>query len=58
MRCFLIHEKTDNGYSRYAPGPPGCVAADDGLPETKALLGRAIVAMPAAAAEYLEVPAA
>jgi len=71
MKYVVIYEKTGTGYSCYAPDLPGCAAAGDDLPETKALMERAIemhlagmredgdpIPEPTTAAEYLEVPAA
>ena len=69
MKYVVIYEKTSTGYSCYAPDLPGCIAAGDDLPETKALMERAIemhlagmredgdpIPVPTTAAEYLEVP--
>jgi predicted RNase H-like HicB family nuclease len=71
MKYLVLYEKTGNGYSCYAPDLPGCVAAGDDPPETKALMERPIethltglrkdgnpAPEPTTAAEYLEVPAA
>jgi predicted RNase H-like HicB family nuclease len=71
MKYVVIYEKTNTGYSCYAPDLPGCVAAGDDVPETKALMARAIglhlagmredgnpIPEPTTAAEYLEVPVA
>jgi predicted RNase H-like HicB family nuclease len=38
----VIYEKTNTGYSCYAPDFPGCIAAGNSLPETKARMQRAI----------------
>jgi predicted RNase H-like HicB family nuclease len=69
MKYVAIYEKTNTGYSCYAPDLPGCIAAADDLAETKALMERAIemhlaglredgdpIPAPSTAAEYLEVP--
>ncbi len=68
MKYVVIYEKTNTGYSCYAPDLPGCVAAGDDLAETKALMERAIemhlvgmredgdaIPIPTTAVEYLEV---
>ena len=43
MQYAILIEKTDNGYSAYAPDLPGCVAAGDTQAEVEALLREAIV---------------
>ena len=40
---LVLIEKTDNGYSAYAPDLPGCVAATDTRTEAEDLLREAIV---------------
>jgi predicted RNase H-like HicB family nuclease len=42
MKFAVIYEKTDTGYSCYAPDLPGCIAAGDDLQDTKTLMHRAI----------------
>lgn len=42
MKYAIIIEKTDNGYSGYAPDLPGCVSAGDSVEETKTLLREAV----------------
>ena len=42
MRYAVVIEKTDNGYSAYAPDLPGCVAAGDSRAETARLIREAI----------------
>jgi predicted RNase H-like HicB family nuclease len=69
MKYVVIYEKTNTGYSCYAPDLPGCIAAGGNLRETKVLMERAIeihlagmrvdgdpIPAPTTAAEYLEVP--
>lgn len=68
MRYTIILEKTDTGYSAYAPDLPGCIAAGDGYDEAVQLMREAIefhlegmrlngepVPDPAAVAETVEV---
>ena len=43
MKYAAVIEKTDNGYSAYAPDLPGCVAAGDTPAETEQLIREAIV---------------
>ena len=43
MQYAILIEKTDNGYSAYAPDLLGCVAAGDTQAEVEALLREAIV---------------
>ena len=42
MRYTIILEKTDTGYSAYAPDLPGCIAAGDSYDETVQLMREAI----------------
>jgi predicted RNase H-like HicB family nuclease len=42
MRYAAIFEKTDTGYSAYAPDVPGCAAVGDTLEETKQQLASAL----------------
>ena len=42
MKYTIIIEKTDNGYSAYAPDLPGCVAAGDSFEEVQELMQEAI----------------
>ena len=42
MTYAVVIEKTDNGYSAYAPDLPGCVAAGDSRAETERLIREAI----------------
>jgi predicted RNase H-like HicB family nuclease len=42
MQYVVVLERTDNGYSAYAPDLPGCVAAGDTLEETETLMREAI----------------
>jgi predicted RNase H-like HicB family nuclease len=42
MRYAAIFEKTDTGYSAYAPDVPGCAAVGDTLEETKQQLAEAL----------------
>lgn len=41
-RYTIILEKTDDGYSAYAPDLPGCIAAGDTYDETVQLMREAI----------------
>ncbi len=43
MRYAILIEKTNNGYSAYAPDLPGCVAAADIQAEAETLSREAIV---------------
>lgn len=43
MKYAILIEKTDNGYSAYAPDLPGCVAAADTRAEVEELIREAIV---------------
>ena len=42
MKYAVVIEKTDNGYSAYAPDLPGCIAAGDSRAETERLIREAI----------------
>ena len=42
MKYAVIYERTDTGYSAYAPDLPGCVAAGATLRETEELMREAI----------------
>ena len=42
MRYAVVIERTENGYSAYAPDPPGCIAAGDSRAETERLIREAI----------------
>ena len=42
MKYVIISEKTDNGYSAYAPDLPGCIAAADTKIEVEELIREAI----------------
>ena len=42
MKYTVVIEKTDNGYSAYAPDLPGCIAAADSVPEVEQLIREAI----------------
>ena len=42
MRYAVIYERTDTGYSAFAPDLPGCVAAGATLRETERLMREAI----------------
>jgi predicted RNase H-like HicB family nuclease len=42
MRYTIIVERTDDGYSAYAPDLPGCIAAGDTHDETVELMREAI----------------
>jgi predicted RNase H-like HicB family nuclease len=42
MRVLLLMEKTDTGYSAYAPDVPGCVAAGATLEGTERLMREAL----------------
>ena len=43
MTYTILIEKTDNGYSAYAPDLPGCVASADTRSEVEKLIREAIV---------------
>lgn len=42
MSYAVVIERTDNGYSAYAPDLPGCIAAGDSRAETERLIREAI----------------
>ena len=42
MKYAVIYEKTNTGYSAYAPDLPGCIAAGDTIEETAQLMREAI----------------
>ena len=42
MKYAVIYEKTNVGYSAYAPDLPGCIAAGDTIEETAQLMREAI----------------
>ena len=69
MRFAVVFEKTDNGWSAYAPDLPGLGVAGSTMDETRKLLREAIelhiedlratgqpVPAPASQADYVEVP--
>ena len=43
MKYTVVIERTDNGYSAYAPDLPGCVAAGDSVVEVEELIREAII---------------
>ena len=43
MKYSVVIEKTDNGYSAYAPDLPGCIAAGDSQVEVAELIREAII---------------
>ena len=43
MKYAILIEKTNNGYSAYAPDLPGCIAAADARAEVETLPREAIV---------------
>ena len=43
MQYSVVIEKTDNGYSAYAPDLPGCIAAGDSQVEVEELIREAII---------------
>ncbi|MCY3667251.1 MAG: type II toxin-antitoxin system HicB family antitoxin [Gemmatimonadetes bacterium] len=43
MKYSVVIEKTDNGYSAYAPDLPGCIAAGDSQVEVEELIREAII---------------
>ena len=53
MRYAVVIEKTDNGFSAYAPDLPGCVAAGDSRAETARLTREACPADAPGASVYL-----
>jgi len=69
MRFAVVFEKTDNGWSAYAPDLPGLGVAANSIEETRQLLREAIelhlddlratgqpIPPAAAQADYVEVP--
>lgn len=42
MKYAVILEKTETGYSAYAPDLPGCIAAGASLEETQRLMQEAV----------------
>ena len=42
MKYTVVIEKTDNGYSAYAPDLPGCIAAADSVSDVEELMREAI----------------
>jgi predicted RNase H-like HicB family nuclease len=70
MKFAVVYEKTETGYSAYAPDLPGCIAAGATLQETEDLMRGAIemhldgmrqdghrVPIPTAVTSYITVPA-
>lgn len=43
MQYSVVIERTDNGYSAYAPDLPGCIAAGDSQVEVEKLIREAII---------------
>lgn len=43
MQYSVVIERTDNGYSAYAPDLPGCIAAGDSQIEVEELIRAAII---------------
>ena len=43
MKYSVVIEKTNNGYSAYAPDLPGCIAAGDSQTEAEELIREAII---------------
>ena len=43
MKYTVVIERTDNGYSAYAPDLPGCIAAGDSVSEIEELIREAII---------------
>ena len=43
MKYAILIERTDNGYSAYAPDLPGCIAAADTKAEVEELIREAII---------------
>jgi predicted RNase H-like HicB family nuclease len=41
VKYAILIERTDNGYSAYAPDLPGCIAAGDTFEETRQLIEEA-----------------
>ncbi len=42
MKYLVIYEKTDTGYSAYAPDLPGCITTGTTLEETERMMKEAI----------------
>ena len=42
VKYTVVIEKTDNGYSAYAPDLPGCIAAADSVSDVEELMREAI----------------
>jgi predicted RNase H-like HicB family nuclease len=42
MKFAVVYEKTETGFSAYAPDLPGCIAAGTTLPETQKLMHEAV----------------
>jgi len=42
MKFAVIYEKTESGFSAYAPDLPGCIAAGATLAETQQLMREAV----------------
>ena len=70
MKFAVVYEKTETGFSAYAPDLPGCIAAGMTLPETQKLMHEAVemhleamredgdpIPEPKAVADYVTVPA-
>ena len=70
MKFAVVYEKTETGFSAYAPDLPGCIAAGTTLPETQKLMHEAVemhleamredgdpIPEPKAVADYVTVPA-
>jgi predicted RNase H-like HicB family nuclease len=71
MKYLIIYEKTETGYSAYAPDLPGCIAGGFSFEETAELMRGAIrmhlegmrkdgdeIPEPTTRADYIEAPAA
>jgi len=71
MKYLIIYEKTETGYSAYAPDLPGCIAAGSSFEETAELMRGALrlhldamredgdaIPAPSTRADYIEAPAA
>jgi predicted RNase H-like HicB family nuclease len=69
MRFAVVFEKTDNGWSAYAPDLPGLGVAGSTMEETRSLVREAIelhlddlhatgqpIPVPASQTDYVEVP--
>lgn len=70
MKFAVVYERTETGYSAYAPDLPGCIAAGTTLEETETLMRDAIamhlegmredgerIPEPSSVARYITVPA-